>query len=119
MDGYRAAFAQLLRTERGVGGFRWVFEPRAELDAELRRLAENEHQCCGFFKFEVWAADDEIVWQTTADARAASVLEEFSQLPARLSKIARGQDLAPIKQSVSAAGLVFAADAAPRNSMRG
>jgi hypothetical protein len=110
MNGYRAAFAQLRRTERFAGGFRWVFEPRPGLDGELRRLAENEHQCCGFFKFEVRTAGGEIVWQTTADERATSVLEEFSQLPARLSEIAPGQDLTPIKQSVSAAGLVFAAD---------
>ena len=86
------------------------FEPRPGLDGELRRLAENEHQCCGFFKFEVRTVGDDIVWQTSADERAASVLAEFSRLPARLSKIAPGQDLAPIKQRASAAGLVFAAD---------
>ncbi|HKY34582.1 MAG TPA: hypothetical protein VJN18_01475 [Polyangiaceae bacterium] len=113
MNGYRAAFAHLRRTERFTRGFRWVFESQPGLEDDLRRLAENEHQCCRFFKFEVSHTGDAIVWQITADERAASVLEEFSQLPARLSRIAPGQDLGPVKQAVTAAGLVFAADRTP------
>jgi hypothetical protein len=112
MNGYRAAFAELRRTERFTHGFRWVFEPRPGLEAALCRLAENEQRCCGFFKYEVWRSADSIVWQTTADERAASVLEEYSQLPLRLGDIPAGGDLGPLKASAQAAGLVFAADRA-------
>ncbi len=116
MNGYRAAFAHLGRTERFNGGFRWVFEPKPGLEGDLKRLAENEHQCCRFFKFDVRRTHDSIVWQITANERAALVLEEFSRLPSRLSGIAPGQDLAPIKQGVTAAGLAFAADNAPKQA---
>jgi hypothetical protein len=110
MDGYRAAFTRLQRTERFAGGFRWVFEPAPGLDEQLRTLAANEHRCCRFFKFEVRRSADALVWETTAHEHAAKVSEEFAELPAMLGQTTPGRDLLPIKQRVSAAGLVFAAD---------
>jgi hypothetical protein len=110
LDGYRAAFAHLLRTERVEGAVRWVFANRPGLDAELRNLAQNEHQCCRFFKFELRATADTIIWETTASKEAAAVLDEFARLPERLGQHARGSEALPIKQAIGSAGLLFAAD---------
>lgn len=110
LDGYRAAFRHLLRTEKFDNGVRWVFKNQPGLDAELRNLAEKEHQCCSFFKFDLRATGDTLVWETTARKEAASVLEEFGRLPERLSQHARGSEEQPIKQAISGAGLIFAAD---------
>jgi mercuric ion transport protein len=110
LDGYRAAFEHLLRTETFEGGVRWIFKNRAGLDHELRNLAEKEHQCCTFFKFELRTAGETIVWETTARQEAATVLEEFGRLPERLSQHARGSEEQPIKQAIRGAGLIFAAD---------
>ncbi len=109
LDGYRAAFKHLVRTERFPGGVRWVFAKRAGLDAELRTLAENEHQCCKFFQFDISQTQGDIVWETTARPEAVAVLDEFGRLPERL----RGQphETEAIKERIVAAGLVFAADA--------
>jgi hypothetical protein len=112
LDGYRSAFEHLLRTERLDGGARWVFANRPGLDAELRDLAKKEHQCCSFFKFDVRAADDTLVWDTTAHPSAAKVLDEFARLPERLKQHSRGDETQPIKQAIGEAGLVFAADTA-------
>lgn len=113
LDGYRAAFAHLLRVERFEGGARWVFakRPGLDLELELRNLAEKEHQCCSFFKFDVRADGDTLVWETTAHESAAKVLEEFARLPGRLNQNARGSDAQTIKQSIGEVGLIFAADA--------
>jgi hypothetical protein len=118
LDGYRAAFQHLLRVERFEGGARWIFENRPGLDVELRKLAEKEHQCCGFFKFDVRAERDTLVWETTARAGAAKVLDEFARLPERLEQYARGNETKPIKQAIGNAGLIFAADATQRGSVR-
>ncbi|MFZ5889925.1 MAG: hypothetical protein ACOY0T_02565 [Myxococcota bacterium] len=110
LDGYRAAFSHLRRTERFSNAVRWVFTRHPGLDVELRRLAENEHQCCKFFKFDLRESDGEVIWEITAEAGASAVLEEFALLPERLRQHERGPDVAAIKQTVGAAGLVFAAD---------
>lgn len=112
LDGYRAAFKRLLRVEKFEGGVRWVFANRPGLGAELRSLAEKEHQCCSFFKFDLQDAGETIVWETTAGKEAARVLDEFARLPERLNQHARGSEVAPIKQAIGDAGLIFAADAA-------
>lgn len=52
-----------------------------------------------------------IVWETTASKEAARVLDEFARLPERLNQYARGSEVAPIKQAIGDAGLIFAADA--------
>jgi hypothetical protein len=110
LDGYRAAFRHLLRVERFSGGIRWVFADRAGLAEELRALAAKEHTCCKFFKFDLRRTNDSIVWETTADEQAAAMLEEFARLPDRLRQHPQGNDADAIKQSASAAGLVFAGD---------
>jgi hypothetical protein len=112
LDGYRAAFEHLVRVERFHGGVRWVFARRPGLEEELRRLAEKEHQCCKFFKFDLRRADDAIIWETTANEEGASVLEEFGSLPERLRQTSKGGEMLAIKRSISNAGLVFAADQA-------
>ena len=111
LDGYRAAFTHLRRTERFPGGVRWVFAKRNGLDVELRTLAHNEHQCCKFFQFDLTQTPDSIVWETTAGPEAAAVLEEFGNLPAQLREHPQGQESAAIKDRITGAGLVFAADA--------
>lgn len=110
LDGYRAAFEHLLRVEQREGAVRWVFSSRPGLVVELRNLAENEHRCCSFFKFDLQAVGDTIVWETTASKDAARVLNEFARLPERLSQHARGRDVQPIKEAIGSAGLIFAAD---------
>lgn len=110
LDGYRSAFEHLLRTEKLEGGVRWVFKRRPGLDTELRNLAEKEQQCCSFFKFDLWTTGETIVWETTASKEAASVLDEFGRLPERLGQSTRGSEQQAVKQAISRAGLIFAAD---------
>jgi hypothetical protein len=112
LDGYRAAFEHLRSVERFEGGgVRWAFANRPGLVAELRTLAKNEHQCCSFLKFDLREAGESIIWDTTASKEASRVLDEFARLPERLSEHARGSEVAPIKQAMGEAGLIFAADA--------
>jgi hypothetical protein len=111
LDGYRAAFEHLLCVEKFDVGVRWVFAKRPGLGAELRTLAEKEHQCCRFFKFDLKDVGETIVWETTASKEAARVLDEFARLPERLSQHARGSEVAPIKRAMDDAGLTFATDA--------
>ncbi len=114
LEGYRAAFAHLVRTERFTDGFRWVFRKEPGLDARLKLLAENEHECCRFLAFELMTTSDHIVWETRASAAAASVLEFFSRLPERLSEEpSHGADVLQLKQHAGNAGLEFAADGKP------
>ena len=110
LDGYRAAFEHLLRVKKFEGGVRWVFQNRRGLGDALRNLAEKEHQCCSFFKFDLRTAGETIVWETKASKEAAAVLEEFARLPERLSQHARGSEAQPIKEAIGSAGLIFAAD---------
>jgi hypothetical protein len=110
LDGYRAAFEHLLRVEKLEGRVRWVFANRPGLRDELRNLAEKEHQCCRFFKFDLRADADTIVWETTASPDAAQVLDEFARLPERLRQHERGREAQPIKEAIAGAGLIFAAD---------
>jgi hypothetical protein len=110
LDGYRAAFKHLLRVERFEGGARWVFANRPGLDAELRNLAEKEHHCCSFFKFDVRAEGPTLVWETTARAGASKVLDEFARLPERLNQNPQGDEVQRIKHAIGKAGLIFAAD---------
>lgn len=111
LDGYASAFQQLTRVEKLDGRVRWIFANRPGLAEELRRLAENEHQCCRFFEFDLHAAGETIVWETSATPDAAQVLDEFARLPERLSQSARGNAVQPIKQAIGAAGLRFASEA--------
>jgi len=110
LDGYRAVFQHLLRTEKFDGGVRWVFSNPPGLADQLRNLAEKEQQCCRFFKFDLRVVGETIWWETTASKEAAAVLDEFGRLPERLSQHPRGSEEEPIKQAISGVGLIFAAD---------
>lgn len=110
MDGYRDAFRALLRTERvSPNAIAWTFRNEEGLADRLRVLAKNEHECCAFFTFDLResAGGDEIVWSITAPDAAREVLGAFAELPARL---ADGAGTREIKDHVTKAGLVFAAD---------
>jgi len=112
LDGYRAAFKDLLRTEPFEGGVRWVFAKRPGLSTELKELAQKEHQCCAFFKYDVRTAGETIIWETRANASAAAVLEEFARLPERLAAHPQGSEAPAIKRAIEDKGLIFAADSA-------
>jgi hypothetical protein len=124
IDGYRAAFDHLIDTERFPGGFRWTFRARPGLYVDLVRLAQREHECCRFFHFEIKGGEDVrrpnrragadantdvIVWETTADDGASTVLEEYFRLPERLrAEPRRGHDVLSLKRAAERAGLRFA-----------
>lgn len=112
LDGYRAAFRDLLRTETFEGGVRWVFAAHPGLANDLKQLAQKEHQCCAFFMFDLRIVGDTIIWETRANADAVEVLVEFARLPERLAAHPRGAEVLPIKRAIEGKGLIFAADAA-------
>ena len=112
LDGYRAAFQHLLRIEEFENGVRWVFANRPGLDTELRNLAEKEHQCCSFFKFDLRVEGDTIRWETRATKAAAAVLAEYARLPDQLALHPKGREAPVIKRAIGGAGLIFAADSA-------
>jgi len=111
IDSYRAAFCELITTERFEGGFRWRFRREPGLQALLEQLIAAEHDCCRFFQYRLTMEGNELVWETRAPAHAASVLDEFSRMPERLLAEQRaGHDVAALKVKASASGLRFAAD---------
>jgi hypothetical protein len=79
---------------------------------QLRSLAQKEHQCCSFFKYDLRVEGETIIWETTANPEAASVLDEFARLPERLAAHPQGREAEEIKRIIGGAGLMFAADAA-------
>jgi hypothetical protein len=116
IDGYRAAFARLVKGERFAGGFRWTFRAELGLESQLRGLAEREAACCRFVSFDLTADGQHIVWTTTGDDRAAAVLDEYFRLPDRLrEEPRRGHDVAALKHAADRAGLGFTAGAGPIN----
>ena len=110
IDGYRSAFQHLLHVDAIPHGFRWTFRAQPGLAEQLRGLAEREADCCRFMSFELTDEGDRIVWETTGDASAAPVIDELARLPERLRNEPRAShDLAALKRSAEAAGLVFTA----------
>jgi hypothetical protein len=110
LGGYRAAFTQLLRSEKLPNGFRWTFRAEPGLEASLRKLVEREHECCSFFTFELSSDRDRITWTVTADERTQSVVNEFFRLPERLRDgSSESGGLASLKREMEAAGLAFTA----------
>src|SRR5688572_27058784 len=81
IDAYRAAFTRLVSTDRFPGGCRWVFRAEPGLETELKAIAEQEHECCRFFQFEIQTEGEHVVWVTRADERATAVLDEFYRMP--------------------------------------
>jgi hypothetical protein len=89
LDEFRAAFERgYLDSERlQDGALRWRFRAHPGLAEELRSLAEREHACCRFLRFEIRATGDEIAWDSRAsDPDALPVLEEFFALPTVLTR---------------------------------
>jgi len=112
IDQYRRSFLHLESAERTTDGFRWRFRQAPGLEASLKQLAQAEHACCRFMKFDVTASGDEIVWEVRADARAQSVVEEYMRMPERLAEETRpGHDIAHLKAGASRAGIAFSVDA--------
>lgn len=101
---FRAVFAHLIATEPFQGGFRWKFRAEHDIEAQLASLAVREHACCRFFDFRIFNAGDTVIWETRADERAASVLDELMKLPSTLSS---NPDPSDLKHIFSAAGLPF------------
>jgi hypothetical protein len=93
-DGYRRRMGEFrdvfergyLSSERFPGGGRFRFRALPGLEAELRSLAERERTCCRFFRFEIFAKDDELWWETRVDPEAEPVLEAFLDLPSLLAR---------------------------------
>jgi hypothetical protein len=122
IDGYRAAFEHLISVDAIPRGFRWTFRAQLGLASQLRGLAEREAGCCRFLSFDLTSEGDRIVWESTGDASATSVIDEIARLPQRLRDEPRAEhDIAVLKQNAEAAGLAFramdagdAASTAPR-----
>ncbi len=86
LDEFRDVFEQgYLDGERIDGGVRWRFRAAPGLESHLRSLADREHECCHFFRFDIRAADNEIWWDTRVDdVEAPPILEAFFALPSLL-----------------------------------
>jgi hypothetical protein len=58
------------------GGFRWRFEPRADLVKEIAAVIEAEHRCCRFLRFHlvVEPGDGEIWIEVTGPEGTAEFL---------------------------------------------
>lgn len=114
IDGYRAAFTQLVGTESFAAGFRWSFRAQPGLESHLRDLAEREAGCCPFMSYALTSDGDHIVWEVRAREDAAAVVEEYSRLPQRLAEEPRpGPDVALLMRTSNEAGLSFAVGQAP------
>lgn len=115
LAGYQEAFRFWLRTERTDHGFRWLFEHRPGLEAQLRHLMKNESECCRFFEFELQSAGDELIWLIRGGSAPATLVDEFANLPHRLRE--HGSDeagIVAIKAHAQSSGLLFAADEVAR-----
>jgi len=87
LEEFRDVFERsYLSRQRFAGGGRFRFRALPGLEIELRSLAEREQACCRFFRFEIFAKDDELWWETRVDAEAEPVLEIFLELPDLLAR---------------------------------
>ncbi len=87
MEEFRDVFERAyLSSERIEDGGRFRFRALPGLLDELRSLAEREHACCRFFRFDVFEKDGELVWETRVDAEAVPVLDAFLALPELLGR---------------------------------
>lgn len=108
IDTYREAFTHLVASERFQGGFRWTFRNAPGLRERLGWLSEAEHGCCRFLSFDVRSQGDQILWETRAEAHAASALEEYFHLPQRLLEETQpGHDLEHLEREATRAGIRF------------
>lgn len=105
LEEFRDVFGRgFIRGERIEAGFRWRFRAVPGLEGDLRALAEREHACCRFFRFDLFAANQgqEIWWEARANPDAAPVLEEFFRLPEELG-VPGGLDLDAIQRTAAGA----------------
>lgn len=110
IDEYRSVFAYLRSSERTATGLRWHFSNVSGLGARLTNLAAAEHRCCSFLKFTLTTDGDEIVWETNADERAQTFVDEYFRLPDRLREEPRkGHDLEHLRATSLQAGITFTA----------
>ena len=87
MEEFRGVFERAyLSGERFPGGGRFRFRTLPGLEADLRSLAEREQTCCRFFRFEIFARDDELWLETRVDAEAEPILDVFLDLPDLLAR---------------------------------
>lgn len=108
MDEYRRLFAlALIGRERTADGFVFRFRDDPGVGAWVRDLAVREHDCCGFFRFEVEDQADEVQWRVAAvdEQVARRIVDEFFSLPDALSK---GDE--SVSRDVRTAGLTFVTD---------
>ncbi|MGF1467520.1 MAG: hypothetical protein ACFCGT_15455 [Sandaracinaceae bacterium] len=79
----RSVFGQgLVGRERLDEAVRWRFRSDPSLREELVRLAQAEHACCPFFRFDLLAVDDETWWEIRVPSGGEAVLDLFYELPA-------------------------------------
>jgi hypothetical protein len=105
LEEFREVFGRgFIRGERIEDGFRWRFRVVPGLEGDLRALAEREHACCRFFRFDLFPANQgqEIWWEARANPEAAPVLEAFFRLPEELGVLG-GLDLDAIQRSAAGA----------------
>ena len=105
LEEFRAAFGRgFIAGERIPGGFRWRFRLLPGFESDLRALADREQECCRFFTFDLFAANQgqEIWWEVRANVDAAPVLEEFFALPEQLG-LTSAIDLAAVQHSTETA----------------
>jgi hypothetical protein len=87
LEEFRDVFERgYLSSERFPGGGRFRFRDLPGLATDLRSLAEREQACCRFFRFEIFARDDKLWWETRVDAEAEPILEIFLELPDLLAR---------------------------------
>jgi hypothetical protein len=111
IDGYRAVFVHLASSQRTARGFTWRFRRAPGIEPRLRELAEREHGCCSFIKFDVSVSSSEVVWEARADSHAQAFLDELFRLPERLREAPRTEDaIEHLKRTSERAGLVFTAE---------
>jgi hypothetical protein len=70
----RTGHVQLDRTAHGV---LLHFPARADVEADLRRFADAEKRCCGFWGFEIEREDDGLTLRWEAPPSAGDVVERL------------------------------------------
>jgi hypothetical protein len=66
-----------LKVERSASGVTAAFPPDAELEAELRTLAQAESECCPFLRITVRRSDDALELGVAGPAAARPVIDEM------------------------------------------
>jgi DNA-binding transcriptional MerR regulator len=99
------------RTEGAVGGVRAVFEPSAEVIAELARLCAAETGCCPFLTFDLEISGAAIVLTIAGGAGAEELLGRFFDLtqpgrPPSPARIPAAERKLPSREPHGAGGFI-------------